>query len=392
MRCSKYSNGILQGIRRECRRLLREPIYAFGMILAPALCYVLLTSLMASGLPQDMPLGLVDNDRTTTSRQLARNLDAFQQTRIAASYANISEARRAMQRGDIYGFYYIPEGTSRKARRMEMPTLSFYTNHSYLVAGSLLYKDMKMMSELASGAAARTVLYAKGATERQAMAYLQPVVIDTHPLHNPWLNYSVYLCNTLLPGVLTLFVFMITVYGIGVEIKDDTAAEWLALAGNSLPRALLSKLLPQFAVFWLMGCAYVVLLYGYLDFPCHGGIPSMLLAMTALVLAAQGMGIFMIGTLPSLRYALSFASLWGVVSFSISGMSFPVLAMHPMLQSLSWLFPLRHYFLIYVNSALNGYPLSYVWLPYLSLLLFVLLPWVVMPRLKQALLHGKYLP
>lgn len=80
-----------------------------------------------------------------------------------------------------------------------------------------------MMGELTSGAAARTVLYAKGATESQAMAYLQPIVIDTHPLNNPWLNYSVYLCNTIIPGVLMLLIFMVTVYAIGVEIKDRTA-------------------------------------------------------------------------------------------------------------------------------------------------------------------------
>lgn len=46
------------------------------------------------------------------------------------------------------------------------------------------------------------------------MAFLQPIVIDTHPLNNPWLNYSVYLCNTFAPGVLMLLIFMITVYSI----------------------------------------------------------------------------------------------------------------------------------------------------------------------------------
>ena len=117
-------------------------------------------------------------------------------------------------------------------------------NYSYLIAGSLLFRDMKMMGELTSGAAARTMLYAKGATEDQAMAYLQPIVIDTHPLNNPWLNYSVYLCNTLIPGVLMLLIFMVTVYSIGVEIKDRTAREWLRMSNNSIYIALAGKLLP----------------------------------------------------------------------------------------------------------------------------------------------------
>ena len=131
---------------RELRRMASDPVYWFCMVLAPLFCYVFFTSMMASGLPDDMPLGVVDNDRTTTSRQLVRNLDAFQQTRVAACYPSVSDARRAVQRGDIYGFYYIPEGTTCKAQRQEVPTVSFYTNYSYLVAGSLLYRDMRMMS------------------------------------------------------------------------------------------------------------------------------------------------------------------------------------------------------------------------------------------------------
>lgn len=54
------------------------------------------------------------------------------------------------------------------------------------------------MSELAGGAIGRATLYAKGATEDQAMAFLQPIVIDSHVLNNPWLNYSVYLSNTII--------------------------------------------------------------------------------------------------------------------------------------------------------------------------------------------------
>ena len=130
---------------------------------------------MDSGLPTDMPVGVVDRDMTATSRQLVRNLDAFEQTAVVARYPDISDARIAMQKGEIYGFYYIPEGTAAKAQAQRQPKVSFYTNNTLLIAGSLLFKDMKMMSELASGAAARTALYAKGATEEQAMAFLQPI-------------------------------------------------------------------------------------------------------------------------------------------------------------------------------------------------------------------------
>ena len=139
-----------------------------------------------------MPPSRVSPALSASSRNILRNLDAFGQTAVVARYSSVNEARTAMQEGKIYGFFYIPKGMSADAQSQRQPKLSFYTNNSYLIAGSLLFKDMKMMSELASGAAARSVLYAKGATEDQAMGYLQPIVIDTHPIQNPWLNYSVY--------------------------------------------------------------------------------------------------------------------------------------------------------------------------------------------------------
>ena len=377
---------------REVRSLARRPLMWFCMVLAPLFCYVFFTSLMASGLPTNLPLGLVDCDRTTTTRQLARNLDAFQQTDIVREYANVSDARRDMQRGLIYGFYYIPEGTTREAQRQTVPTVSFYTNYSFLIAGSLLYRDMRTMTELVSGAATQTVLYARGATEGQAMAFLQPVVVDSHPVGNPWLNYSVYLSNTLVPGMLMLFVFMVTVYTIGMEIKEETARGWLLAARGSMWKALAGKLLPQTLVFWLVGSLYVVYLYGFLHFPCRCGIATMLLVMALFVVASQGMGVIMITTLPTPRLGLSFASLWGVISFSICGMSFPVMAMHPVLQGVSYLFPLRHYFQLYVNCALDGYPLMNAWPFVAGLLAFAIVPVLLLPRLKHALLYCHYEP
>ncbi len=378
--------------RREVRRLASQPIYWFCMLAAPVLCLVFFLTLMGSGLPTNLPLGLVDDDGSATSRQLARNLDAFQQSDIVARFPTVSEARKAMQRSEIYGFYYIPEGTSRKALRQEQATVSFYMNYSYLIAGSLVFRDMKTMSELASGAAVQQVMLARGATEAQAMALLQPIVVDTHPISNPWLNYSVYLSNTLLPGVLMLFITMVTVYSIGIEVKDGTAREWLAEGGFSLTQSLAGKLLPQTVAFVLLWGLVDVVLYAWLRFPCLCGLPVMLGVSALGVVAAQGLGVFMFAALPTLRLGLSFASLWGVISFSISGMSFPVMAMHPVLQGLCNLFPLRHYFLLYVNFALNGYDAADIWPNLVGLAAFALLPLVVGWHLKRTLLTVKYIP
>lgn len=377
---------------RELGQLTARPLYFFCMIIAPLFCAIFFTTLMDNGLPQDLPAGVVDMDNTTLSRKVTHHLDAFSQTNIQHRYSSVTEARQAVQRGEIYGFFLLPKGFSSEAQTQKQPKISFYSNYSYLIAGSLLFRDMKMMSELTSGAAARSVLYAKGAAEPQIMPALQPISIDTHPLGNPWLNYSVYLSNTLLPGVLGLLIFMVTVSTIASEIKNGTAQEWLSMSQGSLLKALTGKLLPQSLVWLSVGLFFCVYLYRFLGFPCHSGITPMIFGMSVFILASQGLGVFMVGVFPMLRLGLSLASLWGVLSISISGFSFPVLAMPTPVQALSYLFPLRHYFLIYVNQALNGYDFSYAASNYWALAGFIVLPLVIFPRLKQALLHNTYVP
>ena len=76
---NKYT-ALLNVMKRELRRLVSRPLYLFCMVIAPLFCYIFFTTLMDSGLPTDMPVGVVDRDMTATSRQLVRNLDAFEQT------------------------------------------------------------------------------------------------------------------------------------------------------------------------------------------------------------------------------------------------------------------------------------------------------------------------
>ena len=54
--------------RRELRIFSHRPLFLFTMIVAPILCIVFLTTLMADGLPTKLPAGLVDEDDTAHSR------------------------------------------------------------------------------------------------------------------------------------------------------------------------------------------------------------------------------------------------------------------------------------------------------------------------------------
>ena len=68
------------------------------------------------------------------------------------------------------------------------------------------------------------------------------------------------------------------------------------------------------------------------------------------------------------------------------------MAMHPMLHGVSYLFPLRHYYLLYVNCALDGWPLSSAWPFWGALIGFALLPLLFSTRFKTIITKIQYMP
>ena len=388
----KCFNQIWQIALREVKIMIHNPIYSFCTVGFPLLVMIFFTSLMDDGLPQDMPVGVVDLDNTSTTRSLIRRLDGFQSTKVVAHYPSVADARKAVQENQIYAFLYIPQGTTDDLLASRQPKISYYYNMSSIVSGSLLMKDLKTISTLGSAAVGQATMRAKGYTQGQIMAFLQPIAIDLHQVSNPWTNYNVYLSPVFVPGVMMLFIFLLTAYSLGMELKVEKSKKWLGMADNRIVIALIGKFLPQTVIWLALIFAYEFYMFSILAFPHQGGVGMLVLLALLEVFAAQGFGIFAFGLMPSLRMSMSVCSLWAVLSFSMAGSAFPVMGMDGALQSLSWLFPLRHYYMVYQICVFNGFPLLEAWFHFVAMVGFILLPWFVIGKIKKAMLTYVYIP
>lgn len=362
------------------------------MVILPMLATYFFTSLLGDGQPVRMPIAIVDNDNTTVTRKMIRLIDAFQSSEVVAHYPSVAEARKAIQQNKIYGFIYFPENMTQELLSARQPKMSVYFSNTSVMVGSLLFKEMKTLCTLGSASVALATMQAKGFTEKQAMAILQPIQLDTHAIGNPWINYNIYLSTMVVPACLLLFVFLLTAYSLGTEIKFDTHKEWLETAKNNMALALFTKLLPQTLIFTVMLTACMTYMAGPLHFPAPGGITHIILYSILSVLAAQGFAVFIFGLIPSLRMAMSICSLWGVLSYSMAGTTFPIFAMDPPLQALALLFPLRHSFIIYHTCIFNDFPLNYVTTHIIALLIFTILPAFIIRRMKKAFSQYGYQP
>ncbi len=388
----KYFSQIGNIALRELGILAKNRIYGFCMIVFPLLLVLFFTTMLDEGLPQDLPIGVVDQDNSATSRGLIRNLDAMQNSRVVYHFANITEARNAMQEGKVYGYLYIPEGTASKLLSGQQPKISYYYTMTCMTAGSMASKDLKTIGSLGSAAVGQATLSAKGATPGQIKAALQPITIDAHMIANPQGSYNYSLTTVFVPGILMLFMALLSAYAVGTEMKFDTGKEWLRMADNNIVVAILGKYLVHALVFLLVIFIYQYYIFGVLHFPRLGGVWSIVRLSLLQVAGGLGFGIFSFGLMPSLRMSMSISSLWSVLSISMCGSAFPVPGMDPPLQAMSWLFPLRHYWMIYQATVLNGFPVIDVWFHLVALVAFTLLPWFVLRKVKNAMLNYVYIP
>jgi len=377
---------------REFQIHKKNHIYIFCSVVFPLFLIFFFTSLFGQGLPTNMPAGIVDMDNTSTTRKLIRMLDSYQSSEVVAHYPTVNEARQAMQRGEIYAFFYFPKGTTEELLASRQPKISFYYNNSFILAGSLMYKDMRVVATRAAAGVGLAKMQAQGYTEDQIMAFLQPIVIDAHPTVNPFLNYNFYLSTTIIPGCLMLFIFLITAYSIGTELKFGKSKEWLAMANNNIHVAMFGKLLPQFFVHLFVVLVYLIYTFEILQFPHTCSFWQLIPYGILLVIVSQAFGVFAFGLMPSLRMSMSICALWAMLSFTVAGFAFPLDAMDAPIQGLSWLFPLRSFFMIYQMTLFNGYPSSYAWMYFAVLLAFILLPIFVLPNIKNAMLKFVYIP
>lgn len=367
-------------------------LYFVAMIVIPLGSTFFFLNLMDNGLPTPVPVAVVDKDHSEMSRQLIRSLSSSQMTTIVSEEESFNDAIRRVRRGEVMGFFLIPHDFQRKAIAGEKPALSYFCNLTYYVPGSLAFKGFKTTAVITTGGIVSAKLIGVGVDNSAVGSLLQPVVINQSSIGNPWLNYNYYLSLSFIAGLLALMIMLTTAASVSYEIKDGTSPAWIRRGGDSVFIALTGKLLPQTVVWTAVGVAIEALLFKFNHFPLNNHAMHMIVAMLLLVIGCQSFAVIILGIVPNLRLSVSICSLIGILSFSIAAFSFPVEAMYPEIGIFSYILPVRYFFLIFADQALNGIPIYYSRWYYAALLIFPLVALLGLKRIKKRAVDPVYVP
>lgn len=346
--------GLRAGILREIANAASSRTLWMLTVILPLASFALLYATFRSGVPRELPVAVLDADRSAFSRMVVRAVDASPTIRVALPVRTPREGLDSLLRGQAYGLLVLPEGLQRDVKRAAAPEIVLFYNAQWLLPGSLISRDLrKVVAAISAGIDVRSHGLT-GKTFPQALARAEPLAIESRPLFNPNLNYVYFLLSALLPTLLQIFVLLATVHTVGLELKRGTAPAWLEASGASPLKAAAGKLLPYTVSFSLLGALILAFLFRVLDMPARGSLALIAVSTPLFVLSYQALGLLFAVWTANLRMATSLASFYSGAAFAFSGVTFPTAAMPPAARVWGEALPLTHYLRLFAEQALRG--------------------------------------
>ena len=361
------------------------------MFVFPLLSFAVIWGIFYQATPRDLPVVICDQDGSALSRRIARMIDATPSMRAAFHATDLNEGRDLIYRNKAYAIIYLPRDLERDVNRRKHPNVICYYSNQILTPGSIVFRDFRKTVDTLSAGINLTGRERLGEMEKAALAHVEPMRIDSHILFNPYVNYVYFLASALLPTILQIFVLMVSVYSVGTELRERTAGDWLQTGGNRVWKAIAGKMIPYTVTFAVLAVGMEAVLFQCLGVPLQGNLWLVSLATLLMILSIQTIGLLAVSVTVSLLSALSFASLFSVPAFAFAGITFPTLGMTWPGKLWSWLLPLSHYLIVFVDQTVRGAPAESSLDSMLFLLLSIpVLLVVVLLRMRTVLCNAHY--
>ena len=377
-------------LKRELTRMVSRRLYFGVCIVLPLFCIVFMSTIFGTGGMENIPIGIVDLDQTATSREITRTLGTVSTCDVQELFSDAKAAREAVLKREIYAYVVIPNNFESDLIGGRNASIPYYIHYALLSVG--IEVEAALETVFAEIALAPVVAYGSVfATETSEIeSFLLPVNFEAHPLFNASLDYSTYLTNPFFFVLFQVLILLTTSYVIGSEIKFKTWQSWLDAANGNIFIAVAAKLLPYTIIYIIMGIFGNFVIFDLLHIPMNTGFLSINTATILFVIASQALAVFVFSLFPALSIMISILSMMGSLGATLGGVTFPMPYMHPSIDYLSHLFPIRHFVNVIQNILYGDYGFPYVWEDTVILIVFLIPALLILPHLKRAILSRKY--
>lgn len=359
--------GLFAVYCREFKLVLHDAGILLFLLFLP-LAYPIIYSLIYNPeLVKEVPLVVVDNDRTALSRELARNIDACDEAWVKGYAADLGEARRALDSHKAFAILEIPEGFSKKVGRTEQAVAVLYSDMTLL----LRYRGFLMATTdvmMAMGSELMTQDINTVAPLAGTIAVNDPLPIEYIPMGNIRSGFDSFI----MPGVLILILHQCIVLAIGMA--GGARREKASLIGynpHNNAKSVAGTMLGQMLCYFTLLVLPVIFLIHYVPlmfrFPMAGSFLEEFTYLLPMTLGAFGIG-FVFQAFVTERESV-FVS-WVVTSLVLlllSGLIWPHCDMIGIWKGLSDILPSTWGVTGFIKMTSNGASLSQVSHEYIAL-------------------------
>ena len=325
----------------EAKYIFRDRAVFFSFVIVAVLVSFLYTYLYSEETLQELPIGVVDEDNTSQSRQLLRMIDANSGVAIYSSYLNLSEAQKAFQQEQIRGIIVIPPSFSRDLQRGEQPSISVYADASYMLYYKQVLTAAKISATYLNAGVEMKRTSAQGKLPSQVRDEAMPVSAKVVSLYNPSSGYATFLTPVVL--VIIFQTTILTSVGIlGGTMREGNKLRKIYPNSNSFRGALpivMGKATTYLALamaILLINLGIVMPLFGI---PVRSSILSTMVFMVPFVLSIVFMGLCLLGFLRRREDAIMLIMYTSLPSVMLTGFSWPTVAMPEWLHAFSYIVP-----------------------------------------------------
>ena len=311
---------------------------------------------------RNVPIGVVDQCRTSTSRSLIETFDAGPNTVVAYEPTDMQEARKLFFERKIYGVVYIPSDYEQKLLGGQQAVVAIYCDASYFLMYRQVFQELVTSIGKTGAMVEFQRLIAKGANIPQAQATTQPVIYQAHNIFNPYLGYGTFV----MPAIIMVIIQQTMLIGIGMiggTWREHRLYHKLCPPGrkrmSTLP-IVAGRGLVYASIYAVTSCYILGLHYRLFHYPMNGAASAILLFM-AVYMAACIMLSIAVSTLFRYRENSLLLLLWtSIPLLMLSGVSYPREGMPDWLYHFGQIFPSSHGVNAFIRIQTMGASLSEV--------------------------------
>lgn len=353
------STGFGAVVRREWKRL-RADLWDFGMLTwIPLAMYALIWGIYSAGIARDVPIVVVDEDRSSLSRSLVRKLDASPGIHVAGQVGSESEALDWLRERRAYGILIVPNKFQQDIVGGRAVTVPWFYNGQFSVHVGSLNRDVRNVVSSLSDDIELAERTKRGVSPVQADEQFESIRMRLMTLFNENTSYESFLVLALIPSMLQIFVALAAITTIGRELRAGSVMDWLHSAGGRWSVAVAGKMLIPAVCFSIHAVLFLAFFAGVRGWAIEGSVLMIIVGLLLLIAAYLGVGILLIAATLTFRNALSIAAFLTAPAFAFSGQGYPLLAMPAAARAWAETLPLTHYLQLQSVHWLAGAPWTY---------------------------------